>query len=476
MIAANLEAGGSGTAVDGTAYGSQMQVAATGDVENAYRLGKISAAEGKACGCNWALAPVVDIDRNWRNPITNVRTYGSDADFVLQCGLAYKRGADEEGIAVAVKHFPGDGCDEVDQHILTSVNDLTMEEWDSTYGKIYQGMIDDGALTVMVGHIAQPAYEKHFRPDGPRQLIPASLSRVLVTNLLREKLGFNGLVVTDSTCMVGFACAMPREQALPHSIECGVDMLLFNKDLDEDYRFLLSGYRNGLLSETRLNEAVTRILATKAALGLYKKSKDKLVPDPEALDIIGCEVHRSAARDCADKSVTLVKDTQNLLPLDPNKTKRVLLEVLGDFPSNERVTAFVAEKLSAEGFAVTVYEEEKPGKHDFSVTTFRENYDLVLYLGNVENASNKVTNRLHWHTFFGNGNNCPWFVKERPVVFASLGNPYHLIDVPMIQTYINCYSNDDIVLEALVEKLMGRSPFQGTSPVDPFCGKEYLSY
>jgi beta-N-acetylhexosaminidase len=125
---------------------------------------------------------------------------------------------------------------------------------------------------------------------------------------------------------------------------------------------------------------------------------------------------------------------------------------------------------------VTIYEEEKPGKHDFSVSGFRARCDLVLYLGNVENASNKVTNRLHWHTFFGNGDNCPWFVKERPVLFASLGNPYHLIDVPMIQTYINCYANSDLVLEALVEKLMGRSPFKGASPVDPFCGKEYLSY
>lgn len=109
----------------------------------------------KAVGCNWAFAPVVDIDRNWRNPITNVRTYGDDPEFVLKCGLAYKRAADEENVAVSIKHFPGDGCDEVDQHILTSVNNLSCEEWDETYGKIYKGLIDDGALTVMVGHIAQ---------------------------------------------------------------------------------------------------------------------------------------------------------------------------------------------------------------------------------------------------------------------------------------------------------------------------------
>jgi beta-N-acetylhexosaminidase len=253
-------------------------------------------------------------------------------------------------------------------------------------------------------------------------------------------------------------------------------MILFNKVLDEDYQFMLSGYKKGILSEQRLNEAVCRILATKAALGLHKKSKDEIVPDENALEILHNPSHVMAARKCADQSITLVKDTQQLLPLAPSKTKRVLLEVMGDFPSNGRVADFVKQKLVQEGFEVEIYEKEQPGPHDFSVATFKNNYDLVLYLGNVENASNKVTNRLNWHTFFGNGNNCPWFVKERPVLFVSLANPYHLVDVPMIQTYINCYANDNIVLEELIEKLMGRSEFKGKSPVDPYCGKEYLSY
>ena len=118
-----------------------MQVAATGDTEDAYRLGKVSCSEGAAVGCNWAFAPVVDIDRNWRNPITNVRTYGDDPDRVLACGLNYMRAAKEENVLVAIKHFPGDGCDEVDQHILTSVNNLSCDEWDATYGKIYSGIV-----------------------------------------------------------------------------------------------------------------------------------------------------------------------------------------------------------------------------------------------------------------------------------------------------------------------------------------------
>lgn len=477
FIAANLEAGGDGIATDGTSFGKQMEVAATGNPEQAYRLGKISCSEGKAVGCNWAFAPVVDIDRNWRNPITNVRTYGDDPEFVLKCGLAYKRAADEENVAVSIKHFPGDGCDEVDQHILTSVNDLSCEEWDETYGKIYKGLIDDGALTVMVGHIAQPAYQKHFNPDFPDKLVPATLSPELLQGLLRGKLGFNGLISTDSTCMLGFTVGMKRETAVPYSIEAGCDMFLFNKDLHEDYQYMLEGYKKGILSEKRLDEAITRILAAKAAIGLHKKSKTELVPEKEDLSILRNETYESWARECADKSVTLVKNNENVLPLSPDKTKRILLEVLGDYPSSARVTERWKALLEKEGFEVSLYQKEDfSTAPDFSVGAFLSKYDMVLYVGNMENASNQVTNRYQWYTFWGNGDNCPWFIAEVPVIYVSMANPYSLIDVPQIQTYINCYSNNDYVIDACVEKLLGRSEFKGKSPVDPFCGKEYLKY
>ena len=477
FIAANLEAGGDGIATDGTSFGKQMEIAATGDPEQAYRLGKVSCAEGKAVGCNWAFAPVVDIDRNWRNPITNVRTYGDDPEFVLKCGLAYKRAADEENVAVSIKHFPGDGCDEVDQHILTSVNNLSCEEWDETYGKIYKGLIDDGALTVMVGHIAQPAYQKHFNPDFPDKLVPATLSSELLQGLLRGRLGFNGLISTDSTCMLGFTVGMKREMAVPYSIEAGCDMFLFNKDLHEDYQYMMEGYKKGILSEKRLDEAVTRILAAKAAIGLHKKTKEELVPGKEDLRILRNETYENWAKECADKSVTLVKNNENILPLSPAKTKRVLLEILGNYPSSTRVTEHWKALLEKEGFEVSVYEKEDfSSAPDFSVGTFVSKYDLVLYVGNMENASNQVTNRYQWYTFWGNGDNCPWFTAEVPVVYISMANPYSLVDIPQIQTYINCYSNNDYVIDACVEKLMGRSEFKGKSPVDPFCGKEYLKY
>jgi len=481
FLAANLEAGGDGIVEEGTAFGKQMQAAATGDPEQAYRLGKIACSEGQAVGCNYAFAPVVDIDLNYHNPITNVRTYGSDPEMVKACGLAYMRGAMECGSAVSIKHFPGDGVDECDQHILTSVNSLSCEEWDRTYGDIYKTLIEAGALTVMVGHIAMPAYQKKFNPNHPDKLMPATLSPELLKNLLREQLGFNGMIITDASPMVGFLCAMDRRQSVPYCIEAGCDMILFNKDYAEDLEYMKQGLADGILSEARLEEAVTRILAAKAALKLpEKRIAGTLAPKRENLDVIGCDLHRAWAMECADRAVTLVKDTQHLLPIDPVKHHRVLFEILGKCPSEKRVAERFIADMERKGFEMIPYEEEvfdfsKPMRFE-TVEEFRSKYDLVVYIGNVENASNKTTARLNWHAPYGAGNNIPWFVEVVPTVFISLQNPYHLLDVPMVKTYINAYSNHDLMIDAVVEKLVGRSEFKGVSPVDPFCGKEYLRY
>ncbi|PRX27200.1 beta-N-acetylhexosaminidase [Orenia metallireducens] len=481
LIASNLEYGGTGSAIEGTFFGRQMLVAATADVNKAYQLGKVSCKEGSSVGVNWSFAPVVDIDYNFRNPITNVRTYGDNPEIVLEMGKAYMKAAKEEEVAVAIKHFPGDGVDERDQHLLTSVNTMDCEEWDSTFGKVYQGLIDEGALTVMAGHIALPAYEEAYDGKVCEEVIPATLSKNILGKLLREKLGFNGLICTDATPMVGFCSAMERRKSVPLAIESGCDIFLFNRDLDEDYKYMMDGYENGLLSEERLKEAVLRILATKAALKLHEKqAQGRLVPDAEALSVLKNEEHDRWAKECADQGVTLVKDTANLLPLNSKKHKRVLVEMMGDFPSNERVYQQFEKLLNEEGFEVSKYIPEdlsQPLDKIFdTVEEFKSKYDLVIYIGNIETASNKTVSRLNWYTLFGLGNNMPWFVKEVPTLFISVGNPYHLFDAPMIKTYINGYCNSEYVIDAIMDKVMGRSEFKGTSPIDPFCGREDTKY
>ena len=294
--------------------------------------------------------------------------------------------------------------------------------------------------------------------------------------------------------MVGFTAAMPREKAIPTAIAAGADMILFNKDLEEDYRFLLSGLENGLVTEERLNEAVTRILATKAALGLHKKQKSgTLVPGTAALSVVGCEKHRAWAKEVADKAVTLVKDTQGLLPISKEKFRRVYLNVIQKdmSPDNPVVQAW-KELFEKEGFAVTVRDrrvsitvqdmgdipgmsdEKKALMHEMyrPIGEAREAYDLYVYICNMENASNNTTLRLNWNVAFGLGDDAPWFVSEVPALMISTAYPYHLFDAPMLRTYINAYAGTADFREAVMDKLMGRSAFTGVSPVDPFCGRE----
>lgn len=498
LLAANTEAGGNGLCFEGTSFGQPMAVAATGDTENAYRMGLTACREGAAMGLNWSFAPIVDIDMDFHNPITNVRTFGSNPERVIACAAAYLRAAAECGVAVAIKHFPGDGSDERDQHILTSVNTLSCEDWDKTYGKVYAALISKGAQTVMVGHIAQPAWVKALKPGASAEelLRPGSLSPELMTGLLRSRLGFNGLICTDSTPMVGFTSAMPRKLAIPSAIAAGADMILFNKSLDEDYGFLLDGIRNGVVTEARLDDAVTRILATKAALKLHEKQKSgTLVPGAESLSVIGCEEHRAWAKAVANQAVTLVKDTQRLLPLSPKKYRRVYLNVIQRdlSPDNPTVQGW-KHLFEKEGFQVsvrdrrvgiamedmlnpeTMSEDKRKLMHEMyrGIGEMRGNYDLYVYIANMENASNNTTLRLNWNVAFGLGDDAPWLVSEIPVMMISTACPYHLFDAPMIKTYINSYSGDPDFCEAVMDKIMGRSEFRGVSPSDPFCGKEYI--
>jgi beta-N-acetylhexosaminidase len=349
----------------------------------------------------------------------------------------------------------------------------------------------------MVGHIAQPAWVKALQPDSSRkeQLLPASLSKPLMTGLLRQTLGFNGLISTDATPMVGFTSAMPRKDAVPAVIAAGADMILFNKSLDEDYAFLLEGLKTGKVSEARLDEAVTRILATKASLHLpEKQASDTLIPGPDALSVVGCEKHKAWAKEVADKAVTLVRDEQKLLPISPKKFRRVYLNVIQK--SNDPNDAFVQHwkaLFEKEGFEVTVRDRRTtivpadfmdpnlpPEKgmllHEMyrSVAEMKQSYDLYVYICSMQNASNNTTLRLNWNVTFGLGDDAPWLTSEIPVMMISTACPYHLFDAPMIDTYINAYSGDGDFCQAVMEKIMGRSTFVGISPVDPLCGKDYI--
>lgn len=468
LLASNLESGGNGGFSEGTYFGKQMEIAAAGHTCYARQLGSICAIEGRSVGINWAFAPVADIDYNFRNPITGVRTYGSNPQMVSERVNECFKAMQEAGLAACVKHFPGDGVDERDQHYVMSVNSLDCEEWNSSYGAVYKNAIDAGVLMVMAGHIALPAYEEYF--TGEKIYRPATQSEHLINGLLKECLGFNGMVVTDALKMAGYCCGMKREDALIKTINSGCDMLLFYRDFEEDYHWVLEACMDGRILPERQKDALRRILGVKMRLGLFDNRGWEATNETYFEKMLSG--HKAMARRCADASVTLVKDRDGLIPLSPVKYKKVLLEILGDSSSNTAIAGHFRSCLEQEGFEVYDYVPEDSLTVCDSVGEFKEKYDLVLYVGNIDDTVNNTVARVRWHHIIGMGNNIPWFSREVPVVAASLGSPYLLLDLPMVSTYINGYSNSEYVIEQIVDKLVGKSAFKGVSPVDPFCGHE----
>lgn len=494
LIAANTEAGGNGACTDGTEVGLEVKIGATNDPKYAYEMGRVSGVEAAAIGCNWSFAPIVDINYNWRNPIISSRSFSSDPDLVLEMSLAYMKGIQESGIAPAAKHWPGDGVDERDQHLSFSVNSLSTEEWDETFGKVYKGLIDAGLPSIMAGHIHLPEYQRFFNPDvKDEELLPATLSKEITTDLLRGKLGFNGVVVTDASHMVAMTSAMKRRDMLPTAIAAGCDLFLFFNDPDEDFGYMMDGYKNGIITDERLEEALTRILGLKASIGLHKKAKTEILPPKEeALAKIGLPENKALFKEVADEAITLVKDKQEIWPVTPEKYKRVLLVevtgVQGGFGAliagrGPKPIDLMKEELEKQGFVVEIYEspmkkimdlpEEERMKNIAGVyaakrpiTDLTENYDLII---NIANVNPGTVQRIVWEASKGTPD-IPFYVHEIPTIFISVQYPYHLADVPQVKTYINAYDGRQQTLELLVDKMMGRSEFKGKSPVDAFCG------
>lgn len=455
LKAANLEEGGSGGMCDGTLYGWPMLTAATDDAEEAARFGRVCGEEGRSIGVNITYSPVCDLDLNFRNPITNVRTFGSDKDRVKKMTQAYMEAVQATGMAACAKHFPGDGVDFRDQHLHPSYNTLTAEQWYDSYGEIYRNLIGHGLKSIMVGHIGQPNVAMNADPGLPFEeaMMPATLNETLLKKVLREKLGFNGLITTDATIMAGFTQVMPRRQALPRAIMSGCDMLVFNTDFEEDYRILQEAFQAGELTRERLEEAVTRILALKASVCTTQLPE---VTAPGGL------WHRA----CADKAITMVKNPQrDKLPMTPKRYPEIRLITLGrDAIQDGSVREIAKTYLEKNGFQVRIYNWEADDLHGSGDLPQDR---LTLYLANYEQWSNQVTIRPSWcpkHAL-----DVPRHVTEEVCVFVSLANPYHLQDVPRIKTYVNAYTATRATIELTLDKLMGKSEFTGINPVDPFC-------
>lgn len=494
LIAANCDSGGNGACSDGTYIASGAHCEASKDTTVAFNAGLVSAREASALGVNVNFDPCVDILYNWRNTIVNTRAYGTNADDVIKYTSAFIEGyRSERDMITCIKHFPGDGTEERDQHLVLGVNELSPEEWDNSFGRVYSTHIENGVEMIMAGHIALPEYQKKLNPSlEDKDILPATLAEELIQGLLKEQLGFNGMVITDASHMLGMTSAMRREDYVPAAIAAGCDMFLFFNDPDEDTQYMLEGYKNGTITEERLKDANYHILGMKAMLGLHKKEKTAIMPSKEGLSVIKCEEHVKVSEEVSDKAITLVKNLQkDILPITPEKFKRVLLvpqtgvPVLFDFSRGKKAHEVLKELLEAQGFEVTIFEslrdklatlppEEKAQAvmnvyaSKSSINSFVEKYDLVIHVADVSGMMQPVQ-RIIWGTTKGT-HDIPWYVHEVPTIFVSVCCPFHLADVPQVKTYINCYDKQESTMKALAEKLVGNSEFTGVSPVDAFCG------
>ncbi|GFP74653.1 glycoside hydrolase family 3 protein [Clostridium fungisolvens] len=465
LVACNCDSGGDGAVSDGTYIASAAQCEASGNEKLAYNAGYVSGREATAIGCNWNFDPCADILYNWRNTIVNTRAYGTNPDSVIKYTTAYIKGLRQSNIASCAKHFPGDGTEERDQHLVLGVNELSVEEWDNSFGKVYKHLIDEGLMTIMAGHIALPEYQYKLNPNLKYEdILPATLSPELINGLLKEQLGFNGLVTTDASHMIGMAAAMKRKDYVPAAIAAGCDMFLFFNDPEEDFNFMLEGYKNGIITDERLHDALRRVLGLKASLKLHVKQKEgTLIAPKEGLEVIGCKEHLDMAVEAADLGISLVKDTWSQLPIRPSTHKRIRLHTLfgeigGLTHGSNAAEKIIIEELERAGFEVTLNDGNSRDKG--KTAELSKNFDAALVFADIVGYAAENNYRIRWKCPMST--DIPWYIHEIPTVFVSLNFTTHLTDVPMMKTYINAYKDTREVIRQTIQKIMGESEFKGT--------------
>lgn len=485
LIAANIESGASKSIIGGTNVAPGPACGAASGDKVARLMANVGGTEAKAVGCNWTFAPICDVVSNWRNTIVNNRAFGDDPDNVIMNSKAYMEEMTKLNIASCAKHFPGDGSEERDQHLNLGCNDLSVEEWENSFGKVYKELIDAGVESMMIGHICQPALERKYNPDiKDEEIMPATLSKTLLTDVLRGELGFNGLITTDASHMGGMSCMAPRSYQVPGAIAAGCDMYLYYNDADEDFEYMREGIRSGLITPERLDDALHRILGLKAKLGLNNSE----FPSEEGLEVVGCEDHHNKVYECADESITLVKDTQNLLPINVEEKKRVRVYFIESAPASmkaptDKAKGVLVEELEKQGFEVDLYknfyevEREAAGTVDLwsvleekeTTEEFKKNFDLVLLVINMVGYAQENNVRLKWT--IAHSNEIPWYIHEVPTIGISLNYTNHLYDVPQLKTFINAYAPEREYIRATIEKMIGKTEFKGKANDLVWCGR-----
>ena len=452
LFGADFERGTVMRIEEGTSFPHAMAIAATGTPQDAYELGRITALEARAAGIHWIFAPDADVNSNPANPIINTRSFGEDPHRVASFVSSFVRGVEENGALATAKHFPGHGDTNIDSHLDLPRTNANLARLNQTELVPFRAAIEAGVSSVMTGHLSVPALE-------PNANIPATLSHGILTGLLRKKMRFDGLIVTDALDMAGVAARFSPGKVAVRAILAGADVLLIPPSPDAALAALYEAVESGHLPIARVDASVKRILRAKAKLGLHAE----YLVDAAALSRnFGKREFATTSQSIADRGVTLLRDQKNILPLDATRPLRVLLVAIAgdaDFAPAE----FLERELRWRADSLQVVRvDTRYSTTSLAKIPATETYDVIIaaLLVRVADRKDSVSLPPEQIQIVENLFNLP-----KPVIVACFGSPYLIEKFPQASTWIAAFSTADVSQRAVARAMFGEIAVDGKIPV-----------
>ena len=458
---ADFEAGAGFRIQGATVFPRAMAVGAAGDEKLAFESARITALESRAMGVHVNFAPVADVNNNPRNPVINTRAFGEQPDAVGRLASAYVRGLHAGGVLATLKHFPGHGDTDVDSHLGLPIINHPRERLEQVELAPFRAGLASGADAVMTAHIQLPALD-------PSEFSPATLSQPIVTGLLRGQLKFDGLIYTDSMGMDAVAKRMPPGEAAARAIKAGNDIVLHSPDDAAAVAGIKAAVEKGEISQAQLDASVRRVLAAKARLGLHKT---RLVSLDDVPKIVGGRAHGSVAQELSKRSITLVKDDRNQVPLRVPREASVLYLSILDYASNWRIAApsrtilpGIRQRWPATT-AIELSDRSTTSEIDL-VRASAPRYDAIVASVFVRAASGS-----------GRMDLAPSLVRllsdlaratvnsPRPFITVFFGNPYVPAGVTGLPAILLTYDFYDLAEGSALRALTGEAPITGRLPI-----------
>lgn len=455
LVASDFERGAANRITAATLFPPFMALGATGSEELAYAMGRTTALEGRAMGIHAAYAPVVDVNINPDNPIINTRSIGADPALVARLADAFIRGVQDNGMIATAKHFPGHGDTSQDSHSMMPTITADLARLEKVELFPFQSAIDAGVRSVMTAHLAVPALD-------PTPGLPATLSAPILTGLLRGKMGFKGLIVTDALEMGGVTAAFSTEEAALRAVLAGVDQLLLPPEPAKVIAYLAAAVRDGRIPPARIDESVRRILEAKAAVGL---DRNRVVD----VDALRRRVAPQASLDLAAKllesSVTLVKNDGDVLPLAVAPDKLAVLSLSSDPGDYFAGQPFVGAMRSRFPQAGAFYADADTGQDRLDeawAAAARAEVVVAALFSRLADTKGTVDLEPRHIDLIGRLAALPDGPK---VVVLSFGSPYLLRHFPDVDAYLCLYKDTADTQAAGARAVCGEMDISGKLPV-----------